>query len=213
MILDLSKAVEQKQKINMRKFVLMLLLFASCKSANANSTEFYFSLGYGFSESGKSSVASLSEIAAVKQNKGKEQRGAIGMTMVPLRLELEGSLYKANYRASLITATSLASGSLQRTSVMGNLYYDFSKTGDCVSPFVGAGVGVSKIKHILNVNSETLKQAESKFSFQGMTGLKITVAPNVDVTIDCRYFTTQKMKFNHERHKTKSINVGIMFKF
>ena len=213
MILDLSKAVEQKQKINMSKFFLMLLLFASCKAANANSTEFYVSLGYGFSESGKASVAFPSEAAVVKQNKGKEQRAAIGMAMAPLRLELEGSLYKANYRTSLIAATSLTSGSLQRTSVMGNLYYDFSKIGDCVSPFVGAGIGVSKIKNILNINSETLKQAESKFSFQGMTGLKIKVAPNVDVTIDYRYFTTQKMKFNHERHKAKSINLGIMFKF
>ena len=213
MILSLSKVIRQKEKTKTSKFVLMLLLFASCKAANANSTEFYFSLGYGFSESGKSSVAFPSEIAVVKQHKGKEQRGAMGITIAPLRLELEGSLYKSNYRASLITATSLASGSLQRTSVMGNLYYDFLKLGDYISPFVGAGIGVSKMKNILNINSETIKQAESKFSFQGMTGLKIKVAPNVDVTIDYRYFTTQKMKFNHERHKTKSINVGIMFRF
>ena len=213
MILSLTKVVEQKEKTNMSKFFLMLLLFAGCKAANANSTEFYFSLGYGFSESVKSSVAFPSEIAVVKQNKGKEQRGAIGMTIAPLRLELEGSLYKANYRTSLIAAASLASGLLQRTSVMGNLYYDFSKIGNYISPFVGTGIGVSKIKHTLNVNSETLKQAESKFSFQGMTGLKIKVAPNVDVTIDYRYFTTQKMKFNHERHKAKSLNIGIIFKF
>lgn len=192
-------------------FFLWMVLVASCGAVNADPANLYFSLGHGFTKAQKTSYGDLFNKYSVIQKGGREERIAVGRTADHFRFELEGSFYKAAYQSKIIS--SLLRGVQQKISGMGNLYYDFNKSEEYFNPYLGAGIGVSKIKSVLKTNETNIKQAESKFSFQGIAGLKFNLSSDVSVTVDCRYFTTQKPKFQENKQKVKSINFGVMFKF
>ncbi|MBY0354539.1 MAG: outer membrane beta-barrel protein [Rickettsiales bacterium] len=111
-----------------------------------------------------------------------------------------------------------ASDNLRTNSYMGNVFYDIP-TGTQFVPYVGAGVGVSRVD--INAPAVSLNDSDTVFAYQFMGGLGYspTSFPNTTLTVGYRYFATEDPEFtvgtagvDHEL-SSHNAEVGARFAF
>src|ERR1700759_5572946 len=97
---------------------------------------------------------SLSGTSSAQYNTGWAVGGMAGYDFVGPRVELEG-LYRSNTGTTSTTLLGVALGNggitVNQTSVMANVYYDFM-ADQAFTPYVGAGAGVA----FVNTNASQL---------------------------------------------------------
>ena len=99
---------------------------------------------------------------------------------------------------------------------MGNAYYDFkkavynSKSGWNVAPYIGGGLGVATVHFGNSSFSNTFRNGDDFFAYQGMAGLNFTASsmPNTDWRIGYRYQATDTHNIN-----SHNAEVGVRFYF
>jgi outer membrane protein OmpA-like peptidoglycan-associated protein len=110
------------------------------------------------------------------------------------RAELEGA-----YRRSSINGlygVGNADGRIANTSAMGNVIYDIN-TGTFVTPYIGAGVGMSYVQIRANPAATATPQAsfdnhDVVLAYQGIAGLSFQVTPAIALGVDYRFFGTMQ---------------------
>ena len=131
----------------------------------------------------------------VELDNGLYLSGAAGRTFgsegPQLRLEGEvawrgGKLNNVDINNVPVTVTGNGFSAL---SVMANSYIDFNNRSR-FTPYVGAGIGVARIKGDINAGANVLNDTATAFAFQGIGGVDIAVTENASLFADLRYFRT-----------------------
>ncbi|HQY22522.1 MAG TPA: outer membrane beta-barrel protein [Gammaproteobacteria bacterium] len=159
--------------------------------------------------------------------------GAIGYKTGDFRVEFEPSYLKAKYKKidqkpyPLIAAKDL-SGYVRSLSGFMNGYYDFP-VSDTLVPYVGAGLGYTRIKNHLEhaglvdfngggqaVNLPTLKfnMSDNSLAYQAIAGFMVNLTNQFALTVDYRFSsTTKKMLAFNDKLKSHVATLGLMYKF
>jgi outer membrane protein OmpA-like peptidoglycan-associated protein len=122
-----------------------------------------------------------------QMNTGWAVGGKIGYDFVGPRVELEG-LYHSNTGTGVVafpTGYANIYGQIQQVSVMANVLYDFFP-GAVVTPYVGAGAGVS----FVDANIQGCNLCSTQFAYQGILGVGWNISPAMRLSVDGRYYGT-----------------------
>lgn len=125
--------------------------------------------------------------------------------------------YRANDVDRFRGPGSSAPGAAEMTAIsfMGNLWYDFPKTGG-IRPYIGGGVGLAEVEANNVVNGAIfVDDDETTFAFQLGAGLAIDLAPKVALTVDYRYFFAVDPSFvgAEADYDSHSLMTGLRFGF
>jgi opacity protein-like surface antigen len=150
---------------------------------------------------------------------------AAGYRFALLRGEAEIHYLSAGIRDTGIAQVT-TSGDFQRTSLFANLYMDFPFTF-LIEPYLGAGIGISKVK----VDIDNLFAGEGagasfsssaddrRFSYQLMAGLRFNVFETISIHAGYRYLNVDALSFAEGDYQLESKNgshileVGLGFGF
>ncbi len=206
---------------------LIFLFIANFSYAQDNNI--YVSLGIGFSIP-QTQTDQVSE--TVEFNNGLVTKGSLGYTFtgsspVVLRSELEISYRR--YEADRLGDTPSgpyhgADGNLTYLTGMVNGLLDF-KTGTRVTPFVGIGIGMSRVSYN-SVKSKdgisaTVDDTDNVFAYQGMAGLAYDITESWKIDLEYRYFHTRDtalkndggVDVNFDCNSNHSVIVGVRYLF
>lgn len=113
-----------------------------------------------------------------------------------------------------LTASGAASGDVTSASGMLNGYWDIPVSG-MFKPYLGAGVGVSRIDAELTVAGVTAEGDDTVFAFQVMGGVQYDISSNTAVRVGYRYFGTADPEFGttESEYQTHNIEAGVIFSF
>jgi OOP family OmpA-OmpF porin len=169
----------------------------------------YLSMGVGISKT-RNWKSNRGADAAFKT--GVNARAAVGNQFCRFRIEFEPSYIdlhkKADDNALGIT------GHMRALSALGNLYYHFP-TCSSIEPYIGAGAGFSSIKADERITPGGPKTDISavKFAYQGIAGASFTINECTAISIDYRYFQTEKLNQASRGVRNHSINLGLRYFF
>lgn len=137
-------------------------------------------------------------------NNGFAVGGAVGYDFGWPRLEGEVS-----YRRSAVEG---ASGHFGVLAAMLNAYLDID-TGTAMTPYVGAGAGITRMRadSIGGVGTDH----DTEFAWQAIGGVKFAVSSALSLFVDYRYFDTTAGSFNGVKSDYTSHNVfaGLTYNF
>lgn len=230
----------------MRNIVKGLVVTSLVVSGGAYADNMYVSIGGGMGKI--STVTSTRDFPLLNKSPGltptdinsvklffknsKSIGGAIGYQFGDARTELAVNSLKADYKkfsqdAIYYFPSDYLSGKVAVNSIFLNGYYDFNYS-EALTPYVGAGVGVSKVKNTLYhyglhnyINGvwtalPTFKADMSQTlpSYQLIAGTKINLTGQLALTADYRFFSTMNnIKSLNNRLKNHSVNIGLTFGF
>ena len=106
-----------------------------------------------------------------------------------------------------------AKGDISSDSLMFNAYYDFTPTGK-ITPYLGAGIGVSHVqandirKDINGCCTGIVDGSDDVAAMQVMAGAAYQATPNLDVTLEYRYFFTEKPSFDYATACSSTDSIG-----
>jgi OOP family OmpA-OmpF porin len=207
---------------------ILIILFIT-NFSYAQDKNIYVSLGIGFSIP-QTQTDQFSETAEF--NSGLVTKGSLGYTFtgsspVVLRSELEISYRR--YEADRLGDTPFgpyhgADGNLTYLTGMVNGLLDF-KTGTRVTPFVGIGIGMSRVSYN-SVKSKdgilaTIDDTDNVFAYQGMAGLAYDITESWKIDLEYRYFHTQDTTLKNDSgvdgnldcNSNHSVIVGVRYLF
>ncbi|MBV5326239.1 MAG: porin family protein [Chlorobium sp.] len=133
--------------------------------------------------------------------------GAIGYDFDTFRAEVEVGYQKNDFDSSDWTesdpegtrtgTTKYADGNLTSTSIFANGYYDFKNSSPFV-PFLGAGIGYTKVK-LNDIKADAGDQGfsadDSVFAYQIMAGVSYIINKNVAIDLSYRYVDAANPSF------------------
>ncbi|MBV5329719.1 MAG: porin family protein [Chlorobium sp.] len=194
-----------------------IFLAASAVHAAPNAP-YYFGAGIGLSSLRD---ATLSESGVpfsidAEFSAGFGLSAALGYDFDFARMDLELG-YKKNdiNNFSAFGISVPASGDVTSKSVMMNFYHDFTTSDSRWSPFLGAGLGVTR----LNVDNATIigfplgEASDTVFAWQLMAGIGYKVANNTIIDLSYRYFATTAPDFDGMKAEYNSHNVMVGLRF
>ncbi|MHA1539621.1 MAG: outer membrane protein [Alphaproteobacteria bacterium] len=148
---------------------------------------------------------------------------------------LEAELSYAEYDAEATTVTDSNTDpatvtvdafndqeSIQLFSLMGNIYWDLWH-GSKVSPYLGGGVGLTRVRH--KYYGDRVLRDDTVLTFQGMIGVSIPVAQNLALTIGGSYKMIDDSELVDKRVQDRkvsrevdslnqtSVNLGLRYRF
>jgi len=154
----------------------------------------------------------------LKNDQGFGLLGEAGYAFGQYRVEGElGWRYNSSNRLDNKSAT----GNQQAYDLFVNGLYDF-KTGTAFTPFVGAGIGgVDLIAGKISNGTDTVKNNDFAFAYQGIAGVSYALTQNLDLKADYRYLRTLDATYKIEEDGSKpkapydahSVMVGFTYKF
>ena len=144
--------------------------YVSAKLRYVDMTSEYTEPGYSFDVDDKVMGASIAVGASIKTNNGA------------IRAELE---YNRNEDAEK-TLYSVVKTEVETQSVMLNGYYDID-TGTKLTPYVGGGIGYSKVKGKMSVAGLSDSMDDNNFAWQLGAGVGYAITDNVTVDAGYRY--------------------------
>lgn len=135
---------------------------------------------------------------------------------------LEGELtYRSNDTDTLsdVTGSIPVSGEVTSTTLMFNGYYDI-KSASPVAPYLGLGLGISKISADTQSLIGDVDDSDVVAAFQFVAGIGITVNPRVTFDVSYRYLVTQDPSFStnfgdtiETEYSSHNLMVGMRFGF
>ncbi len=157
-------------------------------------------------------------------DRGVAVSGAVGMREGRLRFEGELMWSGANVQKikNLSTITG-GHGSVSSTSLMANLYLDFPGLTSSITPYVGGGVGYSRVRfaHVGVKNARFTNDSDGVFSFQAKAGIAYHFNERTDLTLQYRLFGTQTpemrtaggVDFESDGLLNHHAEVGVLYRF
>lgn len=105
---------------------------------------------------------------------------------------LTGSPTKLNATVGQVVDSS--NGSIKNLGIFGNVYFDVP-TGSPISPYVGAGIGLSDVKVRYQPSAVNIvDDSKTKFAYQLMAGVSAKVSPQVELFGQYTYRATGDAK-------------------
>ena len=130
--------------------------------------------------------------AAITHKRGWGAGGLAGYAFGAFRLQADIIFRRNVFDTTTITgAEAVASGHVSSLAPMFSALYDIP-TGSRLVPYVGAGVGASR----LTVSSGSAKESKWGFAYQGIAGLRVDLNQNLAVGVEYRYLASPQRDFN-----------------
>lgn len=108
------------------------------------------------------------------------------------RVEAEVS-YRQNGGDSFNNAAT--SGNLSSLAGMGNLIWEYDNSSG-IYPYVGAGLGIAYLSATdINLGAQILDDTDVAMAYQALAGMAFAVTPNLSMTAEYRFFTTEDANF------------------
>ena len=128
--------------------------------------------------------------------------GAVGVKwndLLRTELELSHAVWSANHCTNTGDGcTGGASGNLQATYLLGNVWFDVP-TNAMVTPYVGGGLGVGWANaNVTPSSGSQLLGGNSGFAFQLGAGLKFAVSESVDIDLGYRFKDITNITFSDQ---------------
>lgn len=172
---------------------------------NANTLEQYIEIKAAFSQSKNKIKSNLISVAMPgginifesNFNLNKSVPGAslayglsfkLPANLGHFRTELEGN-YRADTKKSIHYNPQTEKIKISNNSMFLNMYYDIP-TGSIITPYIGGGVGLSKLKfdsEISDQSSPDFKISKTNFSYNLAAGFSIKVSQNSKINLGYRY--------------------------
>jgi OmpA-OmpF porin, OOP family len=116
------------------------------------------------------------------------------------RVELEGAYRRAGADRLFSQA---ATGNISNITAMANVLYDIP-TGTIVTPYLGGGVGVSRVQvrsarttaGLTGAQSLNFNDSDTAFAYQAIAGVQVQLARDWIAGVDYRYFGTLEPRIN-----------------
>jgi OmpA-OmpF porin, OOP family len=90
------------------------------------------------------------------------------------------------------------SGDANTLSLMANGIYDFFPNSQW-TPYLGAGVGIARVNaNNFNSGGVLINSINTQFAYQGIAGVSYSIAPQLSLAVDYRYFSTLDPAFSVE---------------
>jgi OmpA-OmpF porin, OOP family len=199
----------------MRKFAIVMALASTAIAtpALARDDAWYIGVEGGPSivEDGSLDIGTLSNAGSVDHKTGYDVDGIIGYDFGGFRLESEVGYKKAAVTSFSNTTTTPfgapltnapagnfagAAGNSNALSFMLNGLLDFG-ADDGLSGFVGAGVGVARVKSEVVVRTTAggpfLNDSDTGLAWQALAGIRAPLSGNWDVGLKYRFFNASKV--------------------
>lgn len=133
---------------------------------------------------------------------------------------IEGEIGYRNSGLESLTDVTDASGDTSSLSLMANGVLSFLPNRSW-HPFVGAGIGMSRISAEWKVNgSKVVDDSDWVFAYQGFAGVSYDLTKNWELTAQYRYFGTQDPEFSDSdgnrakgEYSSHAILAGFAYKF
>lgn len=147
---------------------------------------------------------------------------AFGRQHGPWRLE--GQLLYMEHTDRNISVTGIAPAGFafdwdtKVGAAMANLYLDFHNYHGPLKPYIGAGIGVAHVRNRTTIGAAALPNmnfggSNNELAYQGIAGVTYNYSNSGFISLDYRYFTTNRVRFTGNRFKSQSINLGISQRF
>ena len=139
---------------------------------------------------------------------------ASGVTTDILRFEGEFSYRKNDMDEISISAPVSGSipvnGEVEAMSLLANVYKDID-TGSAIKPFLGLGIGFSRVDGDMEGDSES----DTVFAYQVILGTGIAMNESTSIDISYRYFATSDPEFDTTtvEYATHNFMLGVRFAF
>ena len=242
----LFKFVILERGLFMRKIVKGLVVTSLVVSGGAYADNMYISVsggigkipsitsGAGFPLVSRSPVFSNADINSTSLDfkNSKNFNGAVGYQFGDMRTEIAISSIGAKYKRFsqpnyYFIMTDYLSGKIKANSLFINGYYNFDFS-EMLTPYLGVGVGISKIKNTLyhsgmydyinGVYSPLpvfkANMGQTLPSYQLIAGTKLNLTGQLALTADYRFLgTIKQMTASNAKLRNHSINIGLMFGF
>jgi OOP family OmpA-OmpF porin len=132
--------------------------------------------------------------ASTKLDNGQIMSGAVGYKYGVMRYEVEGIHQASDVKSHTIAGTPRggSDGKTQTDAAMANAYVDLG-TYIGLKPYVGAGLGYSRVKYKNYSSSSTgpfLNDSDNAMAYQGMAGVSYDITPKWSATAEYRYLGT-----------------------
>lgn len=198
----------------MNKTLLLAGVAAVLCASQANAVEIKQYVSGKLTYSDVSADVKYSDISSSSESKEEASDNvlggsfAYGIKLGALRTELELNL-KGTAEKKYADEYETWKNSLENNSIMLNTYYDID-TGTKLTPYVGAGMGLARLKS--KIDLEDAHYSKSKTSFAWQIGAGFSYAVTNDVSLDAGYRYTdsgdisgqsedEKIKFDSSSHE------------
>jgi outer membrane protein OmpA-like peptidoglycan-associated protein/outer membrane protein W len=110
------------------------------------------------------------------------------------------------YRSNDVS-DAFSSASIDATSAMANLFYDFHREGE-VQPYIGAGVGYASVE-------PEGTSSDSGLAWQALAGFSVPVRPQLSLDVGYRYFRVNDLDFSgiSADYTHQAVTVGLRYQF
>lgn len=189
----------------MNKTLLLAGVAACLFTANANAVELKQYV------SGKLTYSDMSNDVKYTQedDSGKEKADdnvlggsfAYGIKAGAVRTELELNI-KDKAEKTYTEDGESWKNSLENNSVMLNAYYDID-TGTKLTPYVGAGIGMARLKAKVADTDENLSKSKTTFAWQVGAGVSYAMTENVFLDAGYRYTDSGNVTIKEDWGKAK----------
>ncbi|MCL2468991.1 MAG: OmpA family protein [Alphaproteobacteria bacterium] len=138
-------------------------------------------------------------------------------------IRVEGEVAYRNSQVNKVTGVGAgtAGGGIRNTALMGNALYEYD-TRTRITPYIGAGAGVSFVKanNMRTINTAEIRSKKTAFAYQGIAGFALNLEGGWDFTADYRYFATPDVKFKADtggrattENSSHNLMLGIRYVF
>lgn len=144
-----------------------------------------------------------------------------------IRFDVELSHYQADISEISFTSSisgpgfvPKTSGSTTITSIMGNAYYNLD-TKTFLSPYIGAGMGISHVDFDGDTNSGIASISGDAFAYQVMVGLDARITDHIEANLEYRHFRTSDLSVEDDGYyynvslnlQANNFGVGLRYNF
>jgi len=189
----------------MNKTLLLAGVAACLFAANANAVELNQYV------SGKLTYSDMSNDIKYTQEAGSEKEKfddnvlggsfAYGVKAGDVRAELELNIRDKAEKTNTDDGESWKN-SLENNSVMLNAYYDID-TGTKFTPYVGAGIGMARLKGKVAEADGSISKSETSFAWQVGAGVTYAMTDNVSLDAGYRYTDSGDVTIKEDWGKAK----------
>lgn len=196
----------------MKKKLLPVLLIPTCLFAATPLEGPYFeaSGGYSYIADNISYMQDAIVINDTSYSNGYNLSASLGYKLYPWRFALGGGYTSGDVKHfSINDIRQGSSGNTKARYVIANIYYDFPEIVRAVAPFIGGGIGYSKIE----TNLANLALADNSPIYEANAGFNFNYSEQLTFDIKYSYLVTQRLEQFNLRFESFMASIGVQYHF
>lgn len=202
---------------------------AVCLSANVAMADWYVSGSVGYTNVSDQESTGPSREVDAEYDSDTSFSAAVGY-IIPdtnYRAEVEFTRRKNDVdNLAFNNVGRVAQGDISSRSIFLNGYYDFNQVHERFVPYVGAGIGITRVDVDVQYGRADFNGDDSVLAFQAIAGVNYKATDKLNIFTDVKYHVTNDPELNRfggpapaanveldSEYDTYSVNVGLRYNF